>query len=44
MDEEVTQAVAENRIVVVGMKQNPFVKKARKTPATGRDRILLFPF
>ncbi len=29
--QEVSQAVAENGIVVVGMKQNPFVKKARKT-------------
>ena len=28
---EVSRAVAENGVVVVGMKQNPFVKKARKT-------------
>ncbi|HWU97969.1 MAG TPA: glutaredoxin domain-containing protein [Oxalicibacterium sp.] len=27
--EEVTAAIAANRIVVVGMAQNPFVKKAR---------------
>jgi len=27
---EVSQAVATNKIVVVGMAQNPFVKKARK--------------
>ena len=27
---EVIQAVAKNKIVVVGMAQNPFVKKARK--------------
>jgi glutaredoxin-related protein len=29
--QEVIQAVAANGVVVVGMKQNPFVKKARKT-------------
>jgi glutaredoxin-related protein len=29
--QEVIQAVAANDVVVVGMKQNPFVKKARKT-------------
>ena len=29
--QEVIQAVANNGVVVVGMKQNPFVKKARKT-------------
>jgi len=29
--QEVSQAVAANGIVVIGMKQNPFVKKARKS-------------
>jgi glutaredoxin-related protein len=29
--QEVIQAVANNGVVVVGMKQNPFVKKVRKT-------------
>jgi glutaredoxin-related protein len=29
--QEVSQAVAENGVVVVGMKQNPVVKKARKS-------------
>lgn len=29
--QEVSKAVAENNVVVVGMKQNPVVKKARKT-------------
>ncbi|WP_342070701.1 glutaredoxin [Yoonia algicola] len=29
--QEVIQAAAANDVVVVGMKQNPFVKKARKT-------------
>ena len=29
--QEVSQAVAANGVVVVGMKQNPFVKKARKS-------------
>ena len=28
--QQVSQAVAANGVVVVGMKQNPFVKKARK--------------
>ncbi len=40
--QEVKKAVAANSVVVVGMKQNPFVKKARKSlEAAGVEFIYL---